>query len=247
MDPHLHQSCGVVSSTRILTLDHLPASVPWTTYCLRLTTSAITQVTLLNFSVQFSSVQSLACVQLFADTECPWTAAFQASLSITISWRLPKLMSIESVMPTSHLILYCPPLLLLSIFPRIRVFSSESLLCSRWPKYWSFSFSINHSNEYLGLISFRVGWLELLVVQGTLKSLLQHHSQKHQFFNAQLSLSTKILVLFYLPTEIIMETRHILFSKESRSTWRQSLWFLINMILLSSHSHSLSYLISASH
>ena len=156
-------------------------------------------------------------------------------------------MSIESMMPTSHLILYCPPLLLPSIFPRIRVFSSESLLHSRWPKYWSLSFSINPSNEYSGLISFRVGWLELLVVQGTLKSLLQHHSQKHQFFSAQFSLSTKLLVLFYLPTDIIMETRHILISKESRSTRRQSLWFLINMILLSSHSHSLSYLISASH
>ena len=150
-------------------------------------------------------------------------------------------------MPTSHLILYCPPLLLTSIFPRIRVFSSESLLHSRWPKYWSLSFSINPSNEYSALISFRVGLLELLVVQGTLESLLQHHSQKHQFFSAQLSLSTKLLVLFYLPTDIIMETRHILISKESRSTRRQSLWFLINMILLSSHSHSLSYLISASH
>ena len=126
-------------------------------------------------SVQFSSVQSLSHVRLFAT---PWTAACQASLSITNSQSPPKLMSIELVMPSNHLIL-CPPLLLLpSIFPSIRVFSNESVLCIRWPKYWSFSFSISPSNEYSGLISFRMDWLDVLAVQGTLKCLLQHHSSK---------------------------------------------------------------------
>ena len=115
----------------------------------------------------------------------PWTAAHQASMSFTISWSLLKLMSIELVMPSNHLILCHAPLLLPSIFPSIRVFSNESALCKRWPKYWSFSFSINPFNEYSGLISFRMDWLDILAVQGTLKSL-QHHSQKHQF-GAQLS------------------------------------------------------------
>ena len=113
----------------------------------------------------------LSCVQLFVT---PLTAACQASLSVTSSWSLLKLMSIESVMPTNHLILCRPLLLLPSIFPSIRVFFSESVLCIRWPKYWSFSFSISPSNEYSGLISFRTQWLDLLGVQGTLKSL-QHH------------------------------------------------------------------------
>ena len=126
-------------------------------------------------SVQFSSFQSLSHIQLFAT---PWTAAHQASLSIANSQNLLKLMSIESVMLSNHLILCCPLLLLPSIFPSIRVFSNESVLCIRWPKYWSFSFSISPSNEYSGLISFRIDWLDLLVVQGTLKSLLQHHSSK---------------------------------------------------------------------
>ena len=126
-------------------------------------------------SLPFSSVQSLSCIQLFAT---PWTAARQASLSITDSRGLLKLMSIESVMPSNHLI-FCHPLLLLpSIFPSIRVFSNESVLPSRWPKYWSFSLSISPSNEYPGLISFRMDWLDLLAIQGTLKSLLQHHSSK---------------------------------------------------------------------
>ena len=124
---------------------------------------------------QFSSVQLLSHVRLFAT---PWTAAHQASLSIIDSWSLLKLMSIESVMPSNHLILCCPLLLPPSLFPSIRVFSSESVLCIRWPKYWSFSFSISPSNEYSGLISFRIDWLDLLAVQGTLKSLLQHHSSK---------------------------------------------------------------------
>ena len=108
----------------------------------------------------------------------PWTAARQASLSITNSQSSLKLMSIELVMPSNHLILYCPLLLLPSIFPSIKVFSKESALCIRWPKYWSFSFSTSPSNEYSGLISFRMDWFDLLAVQGTLKSLLQHHSSK---------------------------------------------------------------------
>ena len=121
------------------------------------------------------SVQSLSLVQLFAT---PWTAARQASLSITNSWSLLKLMSIESVIPSNHLTLCCSLLLLPSIFPSIRVFSNESVLCNRWPKYWSFSFNINPSNEYSGLISFGIGCFDLLAVQETLKSLLQYHSSK---------------------------------------------------------------------
>ena len=121
------------------------------------------------------SVQLLGRVQLFVTL---WTAACQASLSITNSWSMLKLMSFKSVMPSNHLILYHPLLLLPSIFPIIRVFSSESVLHIRWPKYWSFSFNISHSNEYSGLISFRIDWLDLLAVQGTLKSLLQHLSSK---------------------------------------------------------------------
>ena len=125
--------------------------------------------------VQFSSVQSLSRVWLFAT---PWTAVHQAYLSIINSRSLLKFMSIESVMPSNHLILCRPLLFLPSIFPSIRVFSSESVLPIRWPKYWSFSFSISPSNEYSGLISFRMDWLDLLAVQGSLKSLLQHHSSK---------------------------------------------------------------------
>ena len=128
-----------------------------------------------SFIFQFSSVQLLSRVQLFAT---PWPAARQAFLSITNSWSLPKLMSIESVMPSNHLILCRPLLLPPSIFPSIRVFSNESALCIRWPKYWSFSFNISPSNEYSGLISFRIDWFDLLAVQGTLKSLLQYHSSK---------------------------------------------------------------------
>ena len=122
---------------------------------------------------QFSSVHSLSRVQHFAT---PWIAAYQASLSITKSWSLLNLMPIKLVTPSSHLILGCALLLLPPIPPSIRVFSNESTLPMRWPKYWSFSFSISPSNEHPGLISFRVDWLDLLTVQGTLKSLLQHHS-----------------------------------------------------------------------
>ena len=138
----------------------------------------------------FSSVQSLSCVRLFTTT---WTAAHQASLSITNSQSPPKLMSIKSVIPSNHLIL-CRPLLLLSpIPPSIRVFSNESALRIGWPKYWGFSFNISPSNEHPGLISFRMDWLDLLAVQGTLKSILQHHSSKtsillsSDFFIVQLS------------------------------------------------------------
>ena len=124
---------------------------------------------------QYRSVQLLSHVRLFVT---PWTAAHQDSLSITNSQSLLKLMFIESVMPSNHLILCHPLLLLPSILPSIRVFSSESVLHIRWPKYWSFSFSISPSNEYSGLTSFRINWFDLLAVQGTLKSLLQHHSSK---------------------------------------------------------------------
>ena len=127
------------------------------------------------FKYQFSSVQLLSRIRLFAT---PWIAACQASLSITNSWSLFKLMFIESVMPSSHLILCRPLLLLPSIFPSIRVFSNKSPLHIRWPNYWSFSLSISPSNEHPGLISFRMDWLDLLAVQGTLKSLLQCHSSK---------------------------------------------------------------------
>ena len=139
---------------------------------------------------QFSSVQSLSCVRLFAT---PWTTPSQASLSITNFWSLFKLMSIKSVMPSNHLILCRPLLLLPSIFPSIRVFSNNSVLPIRWPKYWSFSCSISPSNEHSGLISFRMDWLDLFTGQGTLKSLLQHYSSKASilrcsaFFIVQLS------------------------------------------------------------
>ena len=139
---------------------------------------------------EFNSVQSLSRVPLFAT---PWTAAHQASLSITNAQSLPKLMSTELVMPSNHLILCRPLLLLPSIFPSIRVISNESALHIRWPKYWSFSFNISPSNEHSGMISFRIDQLDLLAVQGILKSLLQHHSSKASvlrhsaFFIVQLS------------------------------------------------------------
>ena len=139
--------------------------------------------------VHFSSIQSLSCVRLFVT---PWTAARQASLSITTSRSLLKLIFIESVMPSNHLILCCPLLLLPSIFPSIRVFSSESVLGIRWPKYWSFSFNISPSNEYSGLISFRMDWLDLLAVQGTLKEF----SSTPQFK----SINSSALSFLYSPT-----------------------------------------------
>ena len=142
----------------------------------------------MSWKFQFSSVQSLSCVQLFVT---PWTAARQASLSITNSQSPP--IPIESVMPSNHLMLCHPLLLLPSIFPSIRVFSNESALRIRWPKYWSFNFNISPSKEHPGLISFRMDWLDLLAVQGTLKSLLQHHSSKA-------SILCSVLSFLYSPT-----------------------------------------------
>ena len=145
---------------------------------------------IINLDIWWAVFQLLSHVWLFVT---PWTATCQASLSFTISQSLPKLMSIESVIPSNHLILCHPLLLLPSIFPSIRVFSNESALHMSWPKYWSFSFSISPSNEYSGLISFSIDWLDLLAVQGTLKSLLHHHSSKASilqhstFFMVQLS------------------------------------------------------------
>ena len=134
----------------------------------------------MSYSVQFSH-------SVMSESVTPWTAARQASLSITNSRSLPKLMSIESVIPSNHLILCHPLLLLPYIFPSIRVFSNESVLCIRWPKYWSFSFCISPPNEYSVLIFFRMDWVDLLAVQGTLKSLFQYRSSK-AFFDTQLSL-----------------------------------------------------------
>ena len=151
---------------------------------------------------QFSSVQLLIHVRLFTT---PWTAVCQGFLSITNSWSPPKPMSIESVMPSNHLILCRSLLLLPPILPSIRVFSNESTLCMRWPKYWSFSFNISRSSEHPGLISFRMDWLDLLAVQGTLKSLHQHHSSKASilwlsaFFIVQLSHPYMTYVPVFIP------------------------------------------------
>ena len=148
-------------------------------------------------------VQSLSHVRLFAT---PWTTAHQASLFFTISWSLLKLVSIKSVMPSNHLILCCPLLLLPSIFPSIRVFSNESVLPIRWPKYWNFSFSISPSNECLGLISFRIDWFDLLAVQGLSRVYSNTTVQKHQLFSAQPSLlncdCTEIVICDYTKNHI---------------------------------------------
>ena len=141
------------------------------------------------------AVQSFSRVQLFAT---PWTAAHQASLSITNSQSLLKLVSIELVMPSNHLILCLPLLLLPSIFPSIKVFSNETVLHIRWPKNWSFSFSISSSNDYSGLISFRMNWLDLAAVQGTLKSLLQHHSSKASLLWRSAFFRIQLLHPYYL-------------------------------------------------
>ena len=144
--------------------------------------------------VFFIFVQSLSHVQLFAT---PWTAAHQASLSFTISQSLLKLMSIELVMPSNHLILCYPLLLLPSVFPSIRVIPNESTLDIRWPKYWHFSYSISPSNEYSGFTSFRMDWLDLLAVQGILKSLLQYHSSKAAIFQHSASVMVQLLTVIY--------------------------------------------------
>ena len=168
----------------------------------------------------FSSVQLLSHVPLIST---PWTAARQASLSSTNSWSLLKLMSIEWVMPSNHLILCCPLLLLPSIFPSVRVFSNESVLLIRWPKYWSFNFSISPSNEYLGLISFRIDWFDLLAVQG---DLLQHHSSKASilwcsaFFIVQHSYP-------YITTEKTIALTRGTFLPRSRHFLGEKLWVSI--------------------
>ena len=165
-----------------------------------------------------SSVQSLSRVQLFAT---PWTAARQASLSICNSQNLLKFMSIESVMPSNHLILFHPLLLLLSIFPSIRVFFKESALQIRWPKDWSFSFNISPSNEYPGLISFRKDWLDLLAVQGTLKSLLQHHSSKASILWCSAFFMVQLSHPCLLPTQNWKGGRTI---KDLENTWVHSVF-----------------------
>ena len=152
----------------------------------------------------FSSVQSLSYVQLFAT---PWTAELQASLSITNSWSLLKLMSIESVMPSNHLVLCYPLFLLPSVFPSTRVFSNESVFRIRWPKYWNFRFSISPSNEYSGLIPFRIDWLDLLAVQWTLKSLLQHHSSKASIFQHSAFFTVQLSHPYMTTGKIIALTR----------------------------------------
>ena len=148
-----------------------------------------------------------------SDSATPWTAAHQVSLSITNSWSLPKLISIESVMPSNHLILCCPLFLLPSIFPSIKVFSNESAVHIRWPKYWSFSFNISPSNEHPGLISFRMDWLDLLAVQGTLKSLLQHHSSKASIFHHSAFFKVQLLHPYMTTGETIALTRWIFVGK----------------------------------
>ena len=162
------------------------------------------------YSVQFSSVQSISRVQLFAT---PWAAAHQASLSITNSQSLPKLMSIESVMPSNHLILCRPLLLPPSVFPSIRVFSNESVLHIKWSKYWSLSFKISPSNEHPGLISFRMDWLDLLAVQGILKSLLQHHSSKASIFQCSAFFIVQLSHPHMTTGKTIALTRQIFVSK----------------------------------
>ena len=154
--------------------------------------------------LQFSSAQSLSRVQLFAT---PWTAACLVSLSFTISRSLLKLMSIESVMPSNHLLLYCPLLLLPSILLSIRVFSNESALHIRWPKYWSFSFNISPSNEHAGLISFRMDWLDLPAVLGTLKSLLQHSSSKASILQCSVFFIIQLSHPYMTAGETITSTR----------------------------------------
>ena len=172
------------------------------------------------------SVQSLSCVRLFVT---PWTAAHQASLSITNSWSLLKLMSIESVMPSNSLILCCLFLLLSSIFPSIRVFSNESILHIRWPKYWSFSFSIAPFNEYSGLISFRISWFDLRAVQGTFKSLLQLHSSKASI----LQHSALFMVhLFPIPWTVALPVHHACPGQASLSITNS--WSLFTLISIES-------------
>ena len=203
---------------------------------------SLTSSYVIAFNTQFSSFHLLSHVWLFVTT---WTAAHQASLSITNSWSLLKLMSIESVMPSNHLILCHPLFLQPSIFPSIRVFSSESVLCIRWPKDWSFSFSISPSNEYSGLISFRMDWLDLLAVQGALKSLPQHHSSKASILEGEAFFIVQLSHPYMTTEKNIALTRHtfvgkvisVLFNMLSRlvivflSRSKRLLFFLFFLIL----------------
>ena len=168
---------------------------------------------------RFTSVQSLSRVQLF---ETSWTVAHQASLCITNSQNPPKPMCIESMMPSNYLILCCPLLLLPSIFTSIRVFSNESALCIRWPKYCSFSFNISPSNEHPGLISFRMDWLDLLAVQGTLKSLLQHHSSKASILRCSVFFTVQLSYPYMTTVKTIALTR--------RTTVGKVISLLLNML-----------------
>ena len=201
-----------------------------------MTVSLGTQLT--QSAIQFSSVQSLSRVRLFVT---PWTAAHQASLSITNSQNSPKLTSIESEMPSSHLILSRPLLFLPSIFPSIRVFSNESAPHIRWPKYWSFSFNISLSSEYSGLISFRMNWFHLLAIQVTLNSLLQHHGSKASilqhsaFFTVQLShpYMTTGKTIALTRRAFVGKVMSLLFNMLSRlviTLLPRSKWFLISWL-----------------
>ena len=187
------------------------------------------------------SVQSFSRARLFA---IPWTAARQASLCITNSWSLLKLMSIESVMPSNHIILCCPLLLLPSIFPQIRVFSNESVLRIRWPKFWSFSFSTCLSNEFSGLISFRIGWFDLLSVQGTLKSLLQHHCSKASILQRLVFFIVQLSHPYMTTGEIIALTRWTFVSKVISLLFNMLSRFVIAFYLWSAHFHLSSQLFS---
>ena len=173
-------------------------------------------------------VQSCRHVQLFVT---PWTAAYQDFLTFTISWSLLKLMSIESVMPSNYPIICHPLLLLHSTFPSIRVFSNESSLRVRWPKYWSFIFSIRHSNEYSGLISFRMDWLDLLAVQGTLKSLLQHHISKTSILGHSAFFMIQLSHLYMTTGETIALTIWTLLAKWCLC-WHKSFWRRSSLLLL---------------
>ena len=172
-------------------------------------------------SVQFSSVQSLSRVQLFVT---PWITARQASLSTTNFWSSPKLVCIKLVMPSSHLILCRPLLLLPPIPPSIRVFSNESTLCMRWPKYWSFSLSISLSNEHPELISFKMDWLDLLAVQGTLKSLLQHHSSKASILQHSAFFTVQLSHPYMTTRNTIALTRRTFVDKEMSLLLNMLLW-----------------------
>ena len=188
---------------------------------------ATTKFVFMNISIQFSSVQSLSCVQLFAT---PWTAAHQTSLSITNCWSLPTPMSIESVMPSNHLILSRPLLLLPSIFPSIRVFSNDSAYCIRWPKYWSFSFNISLSNEHPGLFSFRMDWLDLLAVQGTLKCLLQEHSSKASVLRCSAFFIVQLSHPYKTTGKIIALTRWTFVGKVMSLLFNMLSWLVITFL-----------------